>query len=59
MEKGKNIVEQIVDLWCSITGTDLNSKEYTFSVGQEFNLSTAREDLMVATHKTVSTNKLK
>ena len=45
MEKGKNIVDQIVDLWCSITGTDLNSKEYTFSVGQEFNLSTAREDL--------------
>ena len=45
MEKGKNIVEQIVDLWCSITGTDFSSKEYTFSSGQEFNLSTAREDL--------------
>ena len=45
MAEEKNIVERIVDLWCSITGTDFNSKEYTFSVGQEFNLSTAREDL--------------
>lgn len=45
MEKEKNIVEQILDLWCSITGTDFNSNQYTFSLGEEFNLSTAREDL--------------
>ncbi len=45
METGKNIVEEILDLWCSITGTDFNSNQYTFSLGKEFNLSTAREDL--------------
>jgi len=45
MSNGKNIIEEILNLWCSITGTDFNSNKYTFSQGQEFNLSTAREDL--------------
>lgn len=45
MSKEQNIIEEILGLWCSITGMDFNSNEYTFSYGKEFNLSAAREDL--------------
>lgn len=44
----KSLVEEILDLWINLTGTDPDSKRIHFRFGDEFRLDAAREDLKEA-----------
>lgn len=44
----KSLVEEILDLWINLTGTDPDSKRIHFRFGDEFSLDAAREDLKEA-----------
>lgn len=44
----KSLVEEILDLWINLTGTDPDSKRIHFRFGDEFSLDATREDLKEA-----------
>ena len=44
----KSLVEEILELWIDLTGTDPDSKKIHFRFGDEFSLDAAREDLKEA-----------
>ena len=46
--KQKCLVEEILDLWIDITGTDPNSRTLHFCFGDEFSVDAVREDLKEA-----------